>query len=723
MDPMTHAHLVPNSMCLAGHVRRAVLPLCACALSCAAQTVAVDERLLHQFGNDLGGRDWVSDLAIGPDDSTYVVGHFNTVDGEPTGSVVRFFSDGPIDPGYPAGTGYESAVTACALQDDGKLVVGGGAVFDGGDIPSLSRLTADGALDPTFDVGEGPADADGSPSIHCIAIGGPDEIYVGGRFNVWDLTNEVSCLIRVRGDGSLDSSFKPQFYREHSQIPGANDAAVQHISLYPHGRILVNGTFEQVNGEDREYIVRLNHDGTIDDTFQLGSGIQPLFATEPTIAVLDTLVTPDGKAILTGVFDAFNGTPVTGIVRLNEDGSVDPGFAPVFASPSGPFAAGGLVEVDSLGRLAIFGFFQTVNGTPRNALVRLHPDGTVDPSFNFSPSLSGAPNGLRLTSNDELVLGGSGMSLPGYPANNLFRLVPGIGIAAFEASAEGNLSLRAANPNRDILRLMASTNLQDWTPVATNDSEAADVEFAFALAGDSDPMRVFRVETIPITRFDLDNFDSATPGTAPDVGTPVGEWQFPPQYVSSNSAEPNRTWFTVAAVTEFDPSGSGNALKVDVASASSVAHLPGLLPEPIHQSSTARVQAQFDIFIPSGPHGGCFVYVGGDHGGGGYSFENDRGPQIGFSASGQVRTYHNGPNERGAYARDAWLTVVLEIDLVNDHYALSIGPRGGTLSELAAEVPFRSGTLEFIDRFTVVTFTDEPSLLAYIDNVSITALP
>ena len=46
--------------------------------------------------------------------------------------------------------------------------------------------------------------------------------------------------------------------------------------------------------------------------------------------------------------------------------------------------------VDSTGGVFIYGNFDSIDGTPRPGLAKLHPDGTLDPSF--SPSVPCSQN-------------------------------------------------------------------------------------------------------------------------------------------------------------------------------------------------------------------------------------------------------------------------------------------------------------------------------------------
>lgn len=489
----------------------------ATSLPGAGQTFLVDESLQHVFTSSIeGGSTRIYDLSSDTDGTIYTVGNFDEVDGQYTGSVVRFHSDGSLDPNYPVGTGYAGNARACALQQDGKLIVAGGSLFNGANVPFLTRLTVDGELDPTFDVGDGPYNIDIPVVFGGILIAGPDEIYVTGNFNLWDLTEEVSCIIRIRGDGSRDRTFTPAFFRPDRNLPDLNRAFLGRVNRYSDGRLLLQGLFDKVNGKAQKDLVRLNPDGSIDETFQIGSG--PVTFIDPNANVLDTFVQPDGKAIITGTFHEFNGIPVTGIVRLNEDGSVDTGFSVSIAS-KGPFAAMGRVQMDSSGRLLINGFFDTVNETASSHLVRLLPDGQVDAGFKldarFTPR-SFLAEIMRITNAGNLVLVGN-LEVDGYPGDNLFRLIHVTDtqpeIVGWDFSPQSGASISVTNPAGDILRLLGSPDMFDWLPIATNATRNIEIQFsedAAALAT-AEVTRFYRLETIPSLVFELNNFNEAVP--------------------------------------------------------------------------------------------------------------------------------------------------------------------------------------------------------------------
>ncbi|MBK7751624.1 MAG: delta-60 repeat domain-containing protein, partial [Flavobacteriales bacterium] len=65
-------------------------------------------------------------------------------------------------------------------------------------------------------------------------------------------------------------------------------------------------------------IARINMDGTLDTSFDPGTG--------PNFGVYTIVLRPDGKILVGGAFSLWAGTPRNGIAQLNDDGSLDTAF-------------------------------------------------------------------------------------------------------------------------------------------------------------------------------------------------------------------------------------------------------------------------------------------------------------------------------------------------------------------------------------------------------------
>lgn len=219
------------------------------------------------------------------------------------------------------------------------------------------------------------------------------------------------------------------------------------------------------------------------------------------------------------------------------------------------------------------------------------------------------------------------------------------------------------------------------------------------------------------------NMDSLTVGTAPDNGVPAGAWGFPDNYAGLVD-ELDPLMVSIVATNSFDPGATGNSLALDFNDPNNIwnIHLPNVLTSSIVEAPGLIVTVQFDIYVVSGFAGGS-IYVGGDHGGGGYSNASDRGPQLSWFADGNINwTMTGGVNTLlTTFSFNTWQRMRLEINLTNDTYNAFYGPRAGPLTQVGTNLTFRSITLDHIDRFTRVDFAAfaNPSR-SYIDNVSVT---
>ena len=110
------------------------------------------------------------------------------------------------------------------------------------------------------------------------------------------------------------------------------DAAVRAVAFQPDGRVLIGGSFANYQGTARSGIARVNIDGTLDTSFDPGSG------TDGTVNAI--LVQANGQIVIGGDFANFNGTAINGVALLNADGSLDTSFdAGLSAPPSGAASA------------------------------------------------------------------------------------------------------------------------------------------------------------------------------------------------------------------------------------------------------------------------------------------------------------------------------------------------------------------------------------------------
>lgn len=129
----------------------------------------------------------------------------------------------------------------------------------------------------------------------------------------------------------------------------------------------------------------------------------------PDADILAMSVQEDGKIIAVGEFTTFGGTNHSRVVRLNPDGSIDPSFAPGYGA-NGTVRA---VAIQSDGKIVLGGDFWSFNGLDHHYLVRLNPDGSVDGSFDANRANLGSENffgslrSLAIQPDGKILFGGT----------------------------------------------------------------------------------------------------------------------------------------------------------------------------------------------------------------------------------------------------------------------------------------------------------------------------
>ena len=108
--------------------------------------------------------------------------------------------------------------------------------------------------------------------------------------------------------GSNDPSFN--VFDDEASGKGGFNGEVFSISIQKDGKILVGGEFNTFNGVDRSCIARLNANGSLDTSFDPGEG--PIGGL-----IYDIAIQSDGKIIVGGDFTSYDGVPRTRIARIN----------------------------------------------------------------------------------------------------------------------------------------------------------------------------------------------------------------------------------------------------------------------------------------------------------------------------------------------------------------------------------------------------------------------
>ncbi len=290
---------------------------------------------------------------------------------------------------------------ATAIQPDGKILVGGYfRTLNGVRYNHLVRLNADYSVDNTFS-------ATVNGSVFAIALQPDGKIVIGGIFTAVNGTGQ-NYIARLLPNGGIDTTF---------DTGGGASSYINAVAVQANGKIVIGGTFTQVGGESRPYAARLNSDGSVDQDFvpNLPQPTGPSFI--PSI-VYSLAVQPDGKIVLAGfIFRGQNPLQPTPVLRLNADGSIDSSFV-----TSNINSNAGRVVLQPDGKILLGGFFSTYGTTSRNRIMRLMPDGSLDPDFNPGTGFDGPVWSLELRADGTILAGGTFTKYNNIARNDLALL-------------------------------------------------------------------------------------------------------------------------------------------------------------------------------------------------------------------------------------------------------------------------------------------------------------
>ncbi len=259
---------------------------------------------------------------------------------------------GSLDTTFNPGTGTDGTVRAAVVQPDGKIIIGGDfGYINGVSHQRVARLNADGSLDAGFTAG-------GEGAILALALQPDGKILLGGGGSFLSLNGvSVQSIARLNADGTLDAGF--------NQGAGAN-ASVYAIAVQPDGKIILAGAFTTIRGVTRNRLSRLNPDGSLDTTFAPNGGADDL--------IYDVALQPDGGMIIGGRFLNYNGEARTRIARVHSNGSLDHSFNPGTGTDDSVES----IAIQTDGGIVFGGSFGHYNGMLRSCLARVDAAGTLD---------------------------------------------------------------------------------------------------------------------------------------------------------------------------------------------------------------------------------------------------------------------------------------------------------------------------------------------------------
>ncbi|ESU21444.1 hypothetical protein FEDK69T_25110 [Flavobacterium enshiense DK69] len=379
------------------------------------QLQGVDDRLFRIQGNTYdntfstgsGFNGVINDYEIQSDGKVIVVGDFTTYNGQDVDNVIRLNGDGSIDTSFNSGgTGYNgTSIVGVDLLSDGKIFLKGNyfnSNFNGIAVGLLFRLNSNGSVDNSFVLN--------IPSTEYVMA---FFVLSNGKILLNLQDNSLYNARRYRllqANGSNDDAFASVIVDGMAPL---NDA-----ELLSDGKLLIAGDFTTLNGVSKKGLAKINQDGTVDNTF-VGNVSNGMFESS---SVKSFVVQADNKIVLFGPFNQYNGINKRGVVRVNPDGSVDNTFnvGNGFGGDNSAMKYFSFIFNDKINVLGDFGVY---NGNAVDGYMKLNSDGTIDTAIrNITKGLNGFVSSITMQSDGKLLLLGDFTMYNGTKRYWLLRL-------------------------------------------------------------------------------------------------------------------------------------------------------------------------------------------------------------------------------------------------------------------------------------------------------------
>jgi hypothetical protein len=229
---------------------------------------------------------------------------------------------------------------------DGKIIAVGkmdkySYSVDDVTIPTCILINDDGTLNTTFNNNVGAA-VPTAATISRVFELADGRFCIYGDHASWDGDTDFGYITIIESDGTLDTSFQVGDKWENGKIWVGRQQT--------DGKLIFGGTFTSYNGNDYGRIIRFNLDGSVDTTFNTGTG----FNNE----ILCLEILEDGRMLCGGNQSSYNGNATGTLTLISPTGEHYKDFR-VFTGAAGPAGIFSL-KVNPWGKIVIAGQFTSI---------------------------------------------------------------------------------------------------------------------------------------------------------------------------------------------------------------------------------------------------------------------------------------------------------------------------------------------------------------------------
>jgi uncharacterized delta-60 repeat protein len=265
---------------------------------------------------------------------------------------MRLNTNGTRDTSYNTGAGFNSYVYTVKMQPDDKAIVGGNFTsYSGSTQNYITRINTNGTRDTTFNVGTG----FNVGEVDVIRVQPDGKILVGGLFTSYSGSTAQNHIIRLNSNGTKDTTF--------NFGAGFSNGTVYDLQLQSDGKIIAVGSFSGTYSGSAGALraVRLNTSGSRDLTFNIGT--TGFSATQYSAQIQN-----DGKIIVVGANATYSGSAAQRIRRINTNGTLDTTFN---IGTAGLNNTTYRAKIQPDQKIVVLGAFTSYSGSAINRITRI----------------------------------------------------------------------------------------------------------------------------------------------------------------------------------------------------------------------------------------------------------------------------------------------------------------------------------------------------------------